>query len=87
MIRQVYRGSDWEASLKKAQKLAADRGTCSWKDICSDELKSQPKPLPADFKGKIDLLYGVLANHMTGQPLFAKQPTLDAFSQSLMEKK
>jgi len=87
MIRQVYRGTEWESSLKKAQKLAADRGTCSWKEICSDELKSQPAPLPSEFKAKIDLLYGVLANHMTGQQLFAQQPSLEAFAQSLMEKK
>jgi phosphoribosylaminoimidazole-succinocarboxamide synthase len=83
MIRQVYRGSDWEKNLKKAQKLAVERGSLDWKTICQDELHSQPDVLPASFKSKINQLYGVLANHVSGQALFAQQPELKPFAGEL----
>jgi phosphoribosylaminoimidazole-succinocarboxamide synthase len=87
-IRQVYRGTPWEKSLKEAQNIAAERGSAEWKRICRDELKSVPDRLPAEFKDKIDHLYGVLTNHVVGEELFPDQPTLDAFARSFsVEKK
>ena len=79
MIRQVYRGSSWERALKEAQKLAAFAGQADWKEICRLQLKEEPKPLPQSFKAVVDKLYGVLTNHIVGQELFDKQPTLDEF--------
>lgn len=86
-IRQVYRGTPWEKSLKKAQSLAADRGTADWKVICKDELQSTPDCLPAEFKSKIDHLYGVLANRVIGKPVFPGEPTLESFASSFPSEK
>jgi phosphoribosylaminoimidazole-succinocarboxamide synthase len=87
MIRQVYRGTAWEKNLKQAQKLAVERGSLDWKSICREELHSQPDILPASFKSKIDKLYPVLANHCSGQPLFAQQPDLKRFADELHAEK
>lgn len=83
IIRQAYRGGDWERSLKDAQKLAAERGTEDWKEICRTQLGKEPDRLPADFKNKIDHLYGALANHVCGEPLLASEPDLESLVDSL----
>lgn len=79
MIRQVYRGSDWEKSIKEAQDIARQSGKHDWKEICINKLNQKPDPLPADFKQIVDQLYGSLTNHLVGEQLFANQPTLDEF--------
>lgn len=83
MIRQAYRGSSWEKSLKQAQSLASERGTEDWKAICKTELNSVPEPLPSQFKQKIDQMYGVLANHVTGKEIFPNHPNLESFAASI----
>jgi phosphoribosylaminoimidazole-succinocarboxamide synthase len=83
MIRQVYRGSSWEKALKEAQKIAAYEGRTDWKEICRTQLKEEPKQLPASFKAIVDKLYSVLVNHLTGTKIFADQPSLDEFVQSI----
>lgn len=70
MIRQVYRGSNWEKNLKEAQDLARKQGRLDWKEICQKELNSTPERLPADAKAVIDRLYPTLANVLSGKPLF-----------------
>lgn len=79
MIRQVYAGSAWKKSLSEAQKLAAERCSLDWKGICRDELKSSPESFSPDVRGVIDKLYGVIANRLSGQSLFADHPDLDRF--------
>ncbi len=83
IIRQVYRGSDWEKSLKEAQNVARDRGSEDWKEICAKELKQTPEPLPAQFKKNIDHLYGALANHVCAEQLFDNQPDMESLVESL----
>lgn len=84
MIRQVYRGSHWEASLKEAQALAMEMGRPEqWRQIARTRLKVEPEPLPADFKSAIDKLYGVIANHVIGEGVFANHPTLDEFVKTI----
>lgn len=83
MIRQVYRDSKWAKSLKEAQKIAANRQQHDWKTICKEELKSTPEPLSADFKKIVDRLYGVLANEVAEQQLFADHPSLEKFVASI----
>lgn len=82
MIRQAYRGSIWEKSLKQAQSLARERGSSDWKDICRNELNAQPAPLQKDVKVVANQLYGMLANVVSGCTLFAGMPDLDAFVKS-----
>lgn len=70
MIRRVYRGSEWENSLKTSQKLARDRATLDWKEICKNELKSEPVKFSPDVKFVIDRLYPVLVNKVCEKDLF-----------------
>lgn len=79
MIRQVYRGSTWEKAIKEAQTIAKQKGRTDWKEICRNELKEEPKPLPGQAKAMIDQLYGVIVNQLVGEEIFANQPTLDEF--------
>ncbi len=86
MIRRIYRGTDWEESLKKAQLMAKGRGIADWKGIALSELKSSPERLAGDEKASIDKLYGALANHLIGESVFENHPTLDQFVNSLPAK-
>ncbi len=79
MIRQVYRGSKWEKSLKEAQKLAAERCTLAWKEICAKELNAVPEPFSADIRELLNKLYGVIANRVSNEELFSDHPQLDEF--------
>lgn len=84
MIRQMYRGSAWEKSLKEAQELARqDMCGRSWKEIARQDLKLEPDPLPPTFKALVDRVYGVLANQLLGGPIFTDHPTIDGFVRSL----
>lgn len=83
MIRQFYRGSQWEKSLKQAQSMAQSRGTLDWKTIAESELDSRPLPLSAAFKQSVDKLYGVLANTILQSDIFGAHPTLDEYVQQL----
>jgi phosphoribosylaminoimidazole-succinocarboxamide synthase len=86
MIRRIYRGTAWEESLKKAQLMAKGRGVADWKGIALGELKSAPERLAGDEKASIDKLYGTLANHLIGEPVFENHPTLDQFVNALPAK-
>jgi phosphoribosylaminoimidazole-succinocarboxamide synthase len=79
MLRQFYRGSQWDKALKEAQDIASKRGSIAWKEICLEELKAKPNPLSVPFKKAVDHLYGVLANALIAQAPFEDQPTLDEF--------
>lgn len=83
IIRKVYRGSDWEKSLKPAQRLARERGAEDWKEICLTELKQSPSPLPTAFKKNIDHLYGALTNRVCAEQLL-KEPELESLVDSLL---
>ena len=85
IIRQVYRGTDWEVGLQEAQSRAKDDNTRSWKDIAVQDLKLAPQPLPTEFKKLIGKMYGALANHLSGKEVFAQHPSLDQFVDSLAE--
>ena len=79
LIRQVYRGSSWEKSLKDAQRLAKERCDLDWKTICINELKSSPEPFKPRVKSVVDRLYGSLSNHLSQEDLFKNQSSLDDF--------
>jgi phosphoribosylaminoimidazole-succinocarboxamide synthase len=83
MIRQFYRGSEWEKTLKKAQQIAFERGTTAWKEICSRELESNPSPLSAEFKESTCKLYCVLANALINPPPFENHPDLQTFGKQV----
>jgi phosphoribosylaminoimidazole-succinocarboxamide synthase len=86
IIRDHYRNSDWEKSLKKAQDIARQKGSEDWKEICAKELHQEPQPLPKEFKEKIDHLYGALTNHVCGEQLLPSEPDLESLVQSLSRK-
>lgn len=86
IIRDHYRNSAWEKALKQAQDIARQRGNDDWKEICIKELQQQPQPLPAEFKQKIDHLYGSLTNTVCGEQLLASEPELESLVQSLSRK-
>jgi phosphoribosylaminoimidazole-succinocarboxamide synthase len=75
MLRQVYRGGEWEKAVKEAKQ----GGVGDWKLEC----KQQPKSLPVDIKQSVDSLYPMLANEVTGMTLFEQQPDLDQFVKSM----
>ena len=79
MIRQVYRGGAWENSLKKAQKLALERASLDWKDICKNELHTEPEKFSSDVKFVIDRLYPVLVNKLCDKDIFSGQPEMEEF--------
>lgn len=79
MIRQVYRGSRWERTLKEAQRLAKERCVLDWKDICINELKASPEPFSSAVKAVVDRLYGTLTNQVSQESLFKAHPDLDEF--------
>lgn len=79
LIRQVYRGSKWERSLKEAQRIAKERCDLDWKNICINELKSSPEPFKPNVKDVVDRLYGSLSNHLSQENLFKNQYNLDEF--------
>jgi len=83
MIRQVYRGTQWETQLKEAQKIAKADNSRSWKEVAVNDLKIAPEPLTPAAKQVIDQLYGVLANHLVGEQIFEKHPPLDRFIKEL----
>lgn len=83
MIRRIYRGSEWEKSLQKAQKLAKERGSADWKQIAVDELKAAPEKLAGLEKTAVNKLYGCLTNHLTGKEVFKDHPTLDQYIDAL----
>jgi phosphoribosylaminoimidazole-succinocarboxamide synthase len=83
MIRQFYRGSEWEKTLKKAQQIAFERGTTAWKEICIRELESLPTPLSAEFKESTCKLYCVLANALIDPAPFENHPDLPTFGKQV----
>jgi phosphoribosylaminoimidazole-succinocarboxamide synthase len=83
MIRQFYRGSEWEKTLKKAQQIAFERGTTAWKEICIRELESTPPPLSAEFKESTCKLYCVLANALIDPAPFDNHPDLPTFGKQV----
>jgi phosphoribosylaminoimidazole-succinocarboxamide synthase len=83
MIRQFYRGSEWEKTLKKAQQIAFERGTTAWKEICIRELESTPNQLSAEFKESTCKLYCVLANALINPPPFDNHPDLPTFGKQV----
>ncbi len=83
MIREFYRGSNWQMAIAKAQKLAAQENRLDWQKICIDDLGEQPDNLSPQFKAVADKLYGVLANHTIGYSVFDQHPTLPQFIDSI----
>ncbi|HEY9714371.1 MAG TPA: phosphoribosylaminoimidazolesuccinocarboxamide synthase, partial [Chroococcales cyanobacterium] len=79
MIRQIYRGSPWEQSIKDAQERAAQSGDRSWKEIVIEDLGQQPEPLKENLKSIIDQLYGSITNHVLKTEVIAEQPSLKDF--------
>ncbi len=79
MIRQVYRGTSWEKSLKEAQNLARERCSLEWKEICKAELNSSPEPFSSEIRSLLNKLYGVIANRVSDEALFKDHPQLDEF--------
>ena len=83
VLRQYYRPSAWYRSLDSARTIAAKNGLEDWQQICRDELKQSPQPLPADLKNLVNQLYGVLANEILSSPIFPAHPTLKDFTAQL----
>lgn len=83
MIRQIYRGSVWESAIKDAQTRAKILPNKGWKHICKVDLGAAPEPLSAADKKIVDELYGVIANHVIGEPVFANHPSLEEYVRSM----
>ena len=84
MIRQFYRGSKWELATKEAQTLAISKGRLEeWRQICRTTLKAEPERLPPELKALVDQLYGVIANEVSGEKIFADHPELEEFAKTL----
>lgn len=78
MIRQIYRGCAWEMGIKDAQQQARLTGE-EWKEIMVSKMNLKPEPLKPAFKSQVDKLYGVIVNHLAGEPLFEDHPAIDRF--------
>lgn len=83
MIRQIYRGSQWEKAIHEAQKRAKSNPSRSWKQICVEDLNASPEPLSPKSKNIVDHLYGVITNHILRSEVFADHPSLNDFVRSL----
>ena len=66
-LRQPYRGGAWHTALEQAKKLAKERNTRNWKQICAEELGSQPENLNPQFIEQIAQLYKSLTNAIAQQ--------------------
>ncbi len=86
MIRQIYRGSVWETAIKDAQTRAKILPNKGWKHICKVDLGAAPEPLAPADKQMVDRLYGVIANHIIGEAVFADHPTLEEYVKSMPVK-
>jgi phosphoribosylaminoimidazole-succinocarboxamide synthase len=86
MIRQIYRGSVWETSIKEAQTRAQILPNQGWKHICKEELGAAPQPLSPPDKRLVDQLYGVLVNHLIRSQIFPGHPSLDEYISSMPPK-
>ena len=86
LVRRLYRNSTWELAVKQAKVLAEERCTTDWKSICKDELNEVPKQLEPAKKKLVDHLYGVLVNHILGEPVFHDHPSLDEFVDDLEQQ-
>jgi len=86
MIRQFYRDSPWETAIREAQTMALAKGRLEqWRLICRTNLKAEPERLPLPLKATIDQLYGLIANAVAEEEVFANHPGLDAFAKALGE--
>ena len=83
VLRQYYRPTAWYKSLATARTIATKNGQEDWQQICREELKQSPQPLPTDLKSLVNQLYGVLTNELLGQPVFASHPNLKDFTTQL----
>lgn len=77
LIRQIYKKTSWCDALAKAKTLAKSRLNADFKEICKTELHQSPQPMSPQEKNVVDKLYGVLANHLAGEEVFANHPGLD----------
>lgn len=78
MIRQIYRGCPWQKGIKDAQQQARLTGE-EWKEIMVSKMHLKPEPLEPKFKSAVDKLYGVIVNHLAGEPLFEDHPSIEKF--------
>ena len=81
LLRSFYRGTEWEACVKRAKRLARERGTDDWRRICGEELGSAPPPLSPTFRGWGGALYPALADALAerlsgGRGAFPDAPPL-----------
>jgi phosphoribosylaminoimidazole-succinocarboxamide synthase len=83
ILRQYYRPTAWYKSLATARTIAAKNGQEDWQQICLEELKQSPQPLPTDLKTLVNQLYGMLTNELLGQPVFPSHPNLKDFTAQL----
>lgn len=83
ILRRYYRPTSWYKSLSVARSIAAKNGNKDWQQICLDELKQSPSPLPPHLKAVVNHLYGMLANEITGEPIFSSHPDLKEFVSKL----
>ena len=89
-LRQPYRGGKWHTAIEQAKKLAKERNTRDWKQICTDELGSKPENLDPRFIEQIAQLYKSLTNAIATQlyneSIFADAWTLEQVADTLREK-
>ncbi len=83
LLRQHYRPTAWYKSLATARNLAIKNGREDWQQICRDELKQSPQPLPPELKTLASQLYGMLANEMIAETIFPSHPNLKEFAGQL----
>ncbi len=89
MLRAHYKGSAWLAALEKAKTLADERGEKDWKNICREELRQSPAPLPKEAKEKAEMIYMSLCEALTrkylGTSVYKDAWPLDILSTSLKD--
>lgn len=80
MIRQIYRGSEWERAIKKAQAAVRFDPSRNWKDVCRGDMAANPEPLAPSLKATVDQLYGTVVNHVLNLKVFPDHPSLEEFA-------
>ncbi|MCK5072755.1 MAG: hypothetical protein KAQ98_04960 [Bacteriovoracaceae bacterium] len=63
-LRNYYRKTSWCENVKKAKKIAEERGEKDWKTICETELGSTPPSLDPTVKKTFSMIYKSIANTM-----------------------
>ena len=63
-LRNFYQGTNWQAAVSEAKKIAEKENKTNWKNICVERLHSSPPSLKEEQRIYASSLYTSLTNHL-----------------------